>query len=323
MRKATKIWLIAAIAFVLIGCVIFGGAMTMLKWNFKKLSTARYETNRYDISTEYRSVSVKTNEADVFFVSSDTEDSSVICYEQSQMKHSVSVKDGTLVIEVKDTRRWYEKIGIYFETPKLTVSIPEGQYKALAVHSDTGDVDVPKVLAFESIEVLTSTGDIKMRASASEGVTLGSDTGDIDVKEISAGSLSLSVTTGDISALSVVCEGNAEIRVSTGKTKLKDVLCRTLTSYGSTGDIRLESVIASEKISIERDTGDVKFDACDAEEIFVTTSTGDVEGSLLSEKIFLAESDTGRVDVPKTVSGGQCEVTTDTGRIQLSVSNND
>ena len=45
MSKITKIWLIIAASFVLIGCIIFGGVMTMLKWDFTKLSTDKYETN--------------------------------------------------------------------------------------------------------------------------------------------------------------------------------------------------------------------------------------------------------------------------------------
>ena len=51
----------------------------------------------------------------------------------------------------------------------------------------------------------------------------------------------------------------------------------------------------------------------------IVTDTGDVTGTLCSEKIFFAESDTGRVEVPKTMSGGRCEVKTDTGKIILSI----
>ena len=49
------------------------------------------------------------------------------------------------------------------------------------------------------------------------------------------------------------------------------------------------------------------------------TDTGDVKGSLLSEKIFIPTTDTGDVDVPKTVTGGRCEITTDTGDIKITV----
>ena len=87
----------------------------------------------------------------------------------------------------------------------------------------------------------------------------------------------------------------------------------------STGDITLKNVIATEKFSIETDTGDVRFESSDAAEIFIETDTGDIIGSLLTDKIFITHTDTGRVDVPKTVTGGRCEIITDTGDIVLKI----
>ena len=82
----------------------------------------------------------------------------------------------------------------------------------------------------------------------------------------------------------------------------------------------MKNVIASEKFSIQRDTGDVTFEGCDAREIFVKTDTGKITGTLLSEKDFSAcRSDTGNVRVPATVSGGKCELITDTGNIKIEI----
>ena len=63
----------------------------------------------------------------------------------------------------------------------------------------------------------------------------------------------------------------------------------------------------------------MEFDACDAAEILVETSTGDVEGTFLSDKIIFAETDTGRVNVPKGIVGGRCEIKTNTGDIKLEI----
>jgi len=53
----------------------------------------------------------------------------------------------------------------------------------------------------------------------------------------------------------------------------------------------------------------------------IKTDTGNVTGTLLSEKVFLVETDTGRINVPRTTAGGVCEITTDTGDVLLSYSN--
>ena len=81
----------------------------------------------------------------------------------------------------------------------------------------------------------------------------------------------------------------------------------------------LKNVIANEKFDIERSTGDVKLELCDAAEILIRTDTGSVTGSLMSDKVFIVSADTGRVNVPKTTSGGVCQITTDTGDIRITI----
>lgn len=300
MSKKTKIWLIIAASLVLVGGIIFTGVMTVLKWDFLKLSTSKYETNNYEIDENYKNISIVTDTADIVFSPSENLKTSVVCYEQKNIKHSVAVKDGTLVIEIVDTRKWYEHIGINFGTPKITVHIPQGEYGALSVKSSTGDVETPKNFKFESIDISASTGDIR-------------------VENISAGSLDLSVSTGKVIASDITSDGDVKVKVSTGHTKLTDIKCKNIISNGSTGDISLKNVIVKETFSIERSTGKVKFKACDANEIFVKTDTGDVKGSLLSQKVFITQTDTGYVDVPKTVNGGKCEIITDTGDVKIDI----
>ena len=319
MSKTTKIWLVMAASLVLIGCIIFGGVMTMLKWDFTKLSTGEYETHDYEIDENFNNISIVTDTADIVIVPSENQKTSVVCHEQKNAKHSVTVHNGKLVIEIVDTRKWYEYIGINLGTPKITVYIPQGEYGVLFVKSSTGNVEIPKEFKFENIDISESTGNVMNYASASENIIIKTSTGNIRVENVSAGTLDLSVSTGGITVSDVTCEEDIKIKVSTGKTNLTNIDCKNVVSNGATGAISLKNVIAAEKFSIERSTGDVKFDRCDAAEIFVETDTGDVRGSLLTDKIFIVQTDTGNVDVPKTATGGKCEITTSTGDINISI----
>ena len=291
----------------------------MLKWDFTKLSTDKYETNDYEITEKFKNISIVTDTADIVFLPSENSKTSVSCYEQRNAKHFVAVKDGVLVIEVVDTRKWYEHIGINFSTPKITVYIPQGEYGALFVKSSTGNVEIPKEFKFENIDISESTGNVTNYASASENIIIKTSTGNIRVENVSANTLDLSVSTGGVTVSNVTCEGDVKINVSTGKTNLTDIECRNVVSNGNTGAISLKNVNATENFLIERSTGDVKLDGCDATEISVETDTGDVRGSLLTDKIFIVQTDTGNVDVPKTVTGGKCEITTSTGDINISI----
>lgn len=319
MSKSMKIWLIIAASLVLLGCVIFGGVMTIQKWAFTKLSTNKYETNNYEINEKYKNISIVTDTTDIVFIASENTKCYVECYERGNAKHSVEVKDGTLVIKEVNSRKWYEHIGINLGSPKISVYIPQGEYGALSIRSSTGDVKIPKDFKFSSIDISGSTGDVTSYASASGKVKMTASTGHINVQGISANELELSVSTGKITASDITCEGNVTAKVSTGKTYLTNITCKNVISNGNTGDIYLKNVIATQQFSIKRSTGDVNLALSDAPEIFVETDTGDVSGALLSEKIFITKTSTGDIDVPKTLRGGKCEITTSTGDIIITV----
>ena len=317
MNKKTVAWMIVAICLIVIGCIIFGGVMMALQWDFSKLSTVRYETNEYEITDTFQNIKIVTNTADIELIPSETV--SVVCAEQVNAKHTVSVVDGILQIEIFDRIKWYERIGLDFGTPKITVYIPQGQYGTLSIKGSTGEVTIPREYAFDGMDVHQNTGDVTSLASVSGDMKVRTSTGDIHIADLQAGTMSLSVTTGRITISNVQCNGDMHISVSTGKTKMTNVSCKNLTTSGNTGDIMLENVVAAGKLSVERSTGDVKFEGCDASEISVITDTGDVTGTLLSEKVFLCKTDTGRVDVPKTTTGGKCEIATDTGDIRFKI----
>lgn len=294
-----KVWLIIAASLVIIGLILFVAVMTQNQWDFTMLSTRRFETNIYEINEDFHNLSINADTADVVFALSNDETCTVECYEEEKAKHSVTVREDTLTIKVTNSKSWYDYIGFSFGSPKITVSLPKAEYTSLFINESTGDIKIPQGLQLENADISLSTGDVDFSASVSASVKIKTSTGNIRIENASAGEL--------------------EVCVSTGKVTLTDVACQNLTSTGNTGDIFLNHMIATEKLSISRSTGNVRFDGSDAAEIFVETDTGNVTGSLLTDKVFLAHTDTGAVDVPKTVTGGKCEISTDTGNIKITI----
>lgn len=312
MKQTTIIWLVIAAFLVL----AIGGAFFLTKANHKM------ETNTYEVTEAFQSISVFSDTEDIEFCPSDDGKCRVVCFERVKERHTVSARNGTLTVERIDSRKWYDHLSFFsFGSPTITVYLPQAVYASLIIEEDTGDISIPKDFVFDSVDLTLSTGDVDCRASSSGLLRIKTSTGNIDLEDLSAGELDLSVSTGRVDVRSVVCAGDAGITVSTGKTNLTDVSCGSLNSTGNTGDIALINVLAADTISIERSTGDVRFEQCDAGELAVVTDTGDVTGSLLSAKIFIARSDTGRVDVPETTSGGTCRITTDTGDIRIEIIN--
>ena len=319
MRSSTRRWLIAAAVLVVVGIAACGVAMAKSNWDINELSTVKYETNTVNIGGDFRSIRIVSDTEDIKFVPAEDGKCKVVFLEREDEKHSAEVQNGTLVVTKTNSSKWYDRVFSFStRSPSITVYLPKSEYAVLDIKEDTGDITIPKNFEFESIDISVSTGDVSCNASVNELLRIKASTGDINIERATAGDIDLTASTGRVNIKSVVCSGDIKVVVSTGKSFLTDVSCRSLESVGDTGDITLNHVIV-QKILIERTTGDVSFEKCDAAELSIRTDTGDVSGSLLSEKIFITKSNTGKIDVPETVTGGKCEITTDTGDIKIVI----
>ena len=318
MKKITG-WLIVATTLLILGMIIFGGTMMSINWDFSKLSTTGFVTNEYEGTENFKDILVDSNLANVVLIPSENEKYIVTCFEQEKMLHTVSVKDNALTIKLQDTRKWYEHIGVNFNTPEITVAVPVGEYEKLLIDLVTGNVEIAKDFSFESINISSTTGNITNCASSVGEVKLSATTGEIKLQEVSAGKLDINCTSGKVTLTKVDCEGDVKLKITTGRTDISDLKCKNLESNGGTGDICLKNTVAEEAFFIKRTTGGICFEKCDAASITAKASTGDIKGSLLSEKVFIAQSSTGKVNVPASSSGGKCELTTSTGNIEITV----
>ena len=319
MKRSVKIWLIVAVALIVSGLILFGGAMFMIGWNFDKLSTDSLETVSFTPDREFKNLSLYTTTANIKFLPSADSNVRVECRDRKNVEYNVSVDGDTLRIESTSGGKWYERIVMFqFESPSVTVYLPKTQYGALTVKENTGNIEIPKEFSFEGIDITADTGNVKNYASAGN-IRIKTTTGSIKMDSLSANDVELSVETGKVTVSDLRCGNNMSVKVGTGKCELDGVSCARFTSEGDTGKIEMKNLIATDRITVERSTGDVRFESCDAAEIFVETDTGDVTGSLLSDKIFRTDTDTGREDVPKTNTGGICEITTDTGDIKIEI----
>ena len=315
-----KIWIIVAVSLILLGCIVFTVGMANKGWNFYELSTTEYETVVHDIKDDFSDISFDVDTAHVKFVISENTECRVECLEDKKTPFDVKVVDGKLTAKLSDERKWYDHIGINLKTPTLTVYLPKSEYSSLELKGSTGKVEIAKNVAFESVDISISTGSVKLLGNVSGLAKIKTTTGRIHVENIFAGGLDVSVTTGRVKLVQVNCLGDINVNVSTGKTDMSEVSCVNFTSSGSTGDIYMQNLAVAGKLRVIRDTGDVEFENSDAAELYIKTDTGDVEGSLRSDKVFMVKTNTGDVEIPRTTTGGVCEIYTDTGDVELEIS---
>lgn len=320
MKRSTKIWLLSAIVFILVGIIGSFVILNSADWDLNQLSTQKIQRKSYAITEKFNSIYLETDIANVCFTYSTDGQIKVDCYENEKATHKVNVKDGVLTIKLNDTRTWYEKISIVStKTPTVTVYLPYSSLSSLTVKATTSDVAVYNCSNFENIDIKVNTGYVICSAPASKLTQISTTTGDIDVKKVRGESMKLSTSTGDISIKNVSCANDITANTDTGDITLDTVSCSSFLSTANTGDLEMNSVTASSWFSIKRSTGDVAFNRCNAFDISIETDTGDVTGSLLYSKAFKVKSNTGKVSVPKFNGFGKCNITTDTGDIIIEV----
>ncbi len=338
MKKSIMISLIVAGALVLVGAGLFAGAMSAAEWDFGALQTTKYEPVTYEVTEDFSNISIQTIESSIEFRTAPDGKCKVECMESEYVTYSVSVHEGTLKITTKDTRQWYHNIGIInTQRQNMIVYLPMEVYESLQIESNTGAVHTPSELLFGDVRIKLNTGMMKWESGVAHSMSVETDTGFVRIKSVNmdgvlsvktdtgraeingteAQSIQVETDTGKAIVTDAVAKSTLNVKTNTGNAELSG--CRAVDIFveTDTGKAKLTDVVASGKMDIETDTGDVNLDGCDAAEIEIDTDTGDVNGTLLTPKIVYAQSNTGRVEVPRATSGGICEITTDTGDIQI------
>ena len=337
MSKTVKKWLIAALALILAGAAMFTAALALCGWDITKLGTVDYVETTLEPSGDFENISINVYTTDLRLLPSEDGKCRIVCYEDEKVSHTAEVKDGTLVIDTNDMRKWFT-VSLSFKSPTMEVYLPKSEYENLDISTDTGAVSLPIALTFGRIKIDGHTGAVSCHSSAKGDVDIELDTGALVVSNVSAGSMKLKTDTGIIElsgstvaesidvasatgfvSLENISCGDLRAKADTGRVSLDGVTCGDLHAETDTGSIALENVVGSGKFELISDTGHIGLNGCDAAELYIETDTGSVSGELLTDKIFFAESDTGRVSVPKSMTGGRCEIKTDTGSIEMAV----
>jgi DUF4097 and DUF4098 domain-containing protein YvlB len=240
MTKSVKVWICLAVALILVGSIAFGGVMSMLKWDFRKLGTKVYETNIHEITESFDDISVDVTTADIKFELSADGKCKVECYEAQNEKHAVIVSDNILKITVEEKVSFLNNFGINFDTPKIKIYLPKSEYSALNLKLTTGDVDIKSfnfklakikittgdvsledVKVYEQLSVKATTGDCDLQMCDAKDISIKATTGDVTGVLLSGKEFNCKVTTGDIEVPQSTTGGKCEIRVTTGDIKIE------------------------------------------------------------------------------------------------------
>ncbi len=206
------------------------------------------------------------------------------------------------------------------ENTSGSIYVGENTLGSLSVNGTSGRAEVTSVCAEGDVNVKTSSGKIDISEVECASMAAENSSGSIYISTVSAtGDMEVKGTSGSIHITDVDVDGDMAVNATSGGLNLENVECTNLTAENNSGKISCTSVVASGDINLENSSGGIVLEACDAENLKLSATSGSIRGTLLTEKIFQADATSGSVDVPKTTSGGVCEVTTTSGSIKISI----
>ena len=319
MKNWVKTLLMVAGILTIAGLGIFITVWAVNDFEIDKINTYEYTTNTYQIEEEFTDVAIDVEISNISLIKAEEDQVKIVCNESKRTKYNISVANNTLMIETKNSYKWssFFNFGAW-KKEKLELYLPENLYNKLEIKNDMGNVVVNKEIKFKEIKVESSTGNLELYASINK-IVVEMDTGNIKINDVNASTIDLKTSTGIHTLTNVTASSNIYLKTDTGPINLTGVRAVNLRINVETGRVKLNDVIASGRLDVTTSTGSVTLTDCDAGEIYIKTSTGTVNGTLLSPKTFYATSEFGRINVPKTTTGGRCEIETSTGSIKIEI----
>lgn len=265
---------------------------------------SRVNTYEYIFREAFEAVDIRVGSADVRLMRSAGPETLVVSKREADRPEKVEIRDGVLVIEqpVRGKQaggiRLFDFSFHFGHGGSVSVYLPERIWKSMQISSLSGDLEVEDIHC-ESAYFKSTSGDIEGRHMTVSGpLEMEAMSGDITLLDFKGSDVEISSMSGDI-----------QVEQANGKS---------FSAKSQSGDIVFENVLTVGKLRGESTSGDVKLHRSDAGTLDLRSVSGDIQASLLSGKVFLAQSTTGDVRVPESAAGaGECRANTSSGDIKI------
>ena len=336
MSRTIKIALIAAGFLMAAGLIITFISVASTGFDTQEISDGDYVERTFKLEDDFESIYVDATSEDISFYETDGQ-SYVVSFQRDDIDVKVGISNNTLKVETEMTN-WFS-MGINFQNPTIKIYLNKTAFAGdLTIKSSSGNVDVPSTLQFSNAFLKSTSGDIAMSAQVSNRVQTDASSGNIVIYGLKAKAFEGDTSSGNITLTSCSFDNDSKITCSSGDITVKDSEFGSLLTETTSGDQRMNGVNVSGSLSCESSSGemdlvgsyagsfignatsgDITFDRFDSRKINIETSSGEVEGTLLSDKLFNVRTNSGDIDVPSPRGEDECNITTTSGDVEIKV----
>ena len=170
----------------------------MLDFKVDRLEAMELVEKTYPISGDFSNISILTSDYDVNLLPAEDGVPRLVSKEARRVRHSMEVTDGTLSIQIQDDRGFRDRIGIFIQSPSMTLYLPESSYETLLIETTSGSIHL-QTSAGNSIQAKTTSGSIHLRdILASCSLSLSSTSGGIRLSKCDAPEIQIKTTSGSV-----------------------------------------------------------------------------------------------------------------------------
>lgn len=246
-KKIRKTCAITGMILLLMGLILFLTGMSLTGWDFGELSTAVYKQENYTAQQQVTSLDISYNNAEVCILC-DPEAQSVsvsypVCTDRAtgaSAKVDITEENGVLRIKEESL---FILINWQFQTPTLTVTLPETALETLSVRTQNGNISAENIATENKAEFITQNGEIR-------------------ISQINVSELSLQTDAGGII--------------------LKNIQCQTLQAETDLGSVQLSGTLTADSAKFTSELGDIDLSegVVDANNIYFSTDMGNISAKL-------------------------------------------
>ncbi len=298
-----KLAVIGALLIVL-GGIVFTGALAASGWQISKLST--------NGPLEDRSMTIQNKQQDIVLIERDTpivigrsDDNDIhLEYAESKRAYYIIKDEDTLLINKE-----YKPLAFFFNfdfnfTKPLTLLLPKDFQGNIKVKNANGGIELSQ-LDLQELELITSNGRVTVEQLTAKALV---------VKSSNAGMTLDTVQVQD----EIICN------TSNGKLQLSDITTRDFVAKTTNASVTARNIYTDDSITLESSNGRIDIeDLLAGKELSLITNNASITGSIRdSMRNYSIQSKTSNANnnLPEDMSGGPKDLTvkTSNGPIKLT-----
>lgn len=239
MKKAKKTALLISLILILTGAVIFTGAFASVGFDIRAFGAGGFEKTTKVIEDSFENIRIVSIDESVKLLPSEDNECHIEFYDSGSCRHNISVENGTLNIEQKDERPWYQNISFNFESYTMKLYLPLKSYGSVNVRTVNGGINTADDISFARMTAKTVNGSVKVNSRIDGDISLTSVNGSIVLNNIrNAGDINCDTVNGSITLDGDRAE-NLTVKTTNGNIRAR-LLVKNISDFVTTnGDIDL------------------------------------------------------------------------------------